>query len=122
MSIVDDREFANVNGIEYSLDQLIGGSSPSSTSGNTTPESESPPPQQAPAHPTKHGEQVDASVVGLEGNLEETLIHDTSVALEMGVKSSIGHKRSTSSASVKKGNALFFRGDLFGPWRLSSVP
>jgi phosphatidylserine decarboxylase len=31
MGIVDDREFANVNGIEYSLSQLIG------TSATTTP-------------------------------------------------------------------------------------
>ena len=110
MSIVDDREFANVNGIEYSLDQLIGASSPASTSGSTTPESEVSPPQHVPPPPMKHGEQVDASVVELERDLEETLIHDTSVALEMGVKPPpLGdRKRSVSGTSIKKGNALFF--------------
>jgi len=47
MSIVDDHEFANVNGIEYSLYQLIGTSTPSLlsslTSGITTPILDTPP-------------------------------------------------------------------------------
>ncbi|KAJ3797671.1 phosphatidylserine decarboxylase 1 [Lentinula aff. detonsa] len=94
MPVVDDQEFANVNGIEYSLDQLLG-------SGTSTP---STPTHSSPNHPKKFGSQVDASVV--ESSLQETLAHDTSVALEMGVKPTL--ERSLSRASVKPGNALFF--------------
>ncbi|KAJ3829698.1 phosphatidylserine decarboxylase 1 [Lentinula raphanica] len=94
MPVVDDQEFANVNGIEYSLDQLLG-------SGASTP---STPTDSAPGYPQKFGSQVDASVV--ESSLQETLAHDTSVALEMGVKPTL--ERSPSRASVKPGNALFF--------------
>jgi phosphatidylserine decarboxylase len=110
MSIVDDCEFANVNGIEYSLDQLIGTSSPTSTPGRITPESESslPPLEHKPPPPLKHGEQVDASVVELERDLNQTIVHDTSVALGIGVEPSTDHRRSTSFTSIKKGNALFF--------------
>jgi phosphatidylserine decarboxylase len=114
MSIVDDREFANVNGIEYSLDQLIG-LTPSSTPGTMTPASESAPvrPQEQDKHPPpkKHGEQVDASVVAPERDMQETLVHDTSVALEMGVKANIPGLRQRSKSTgrdVKDGNALFF--------------
>lgn len=91
MPVVEDKEFANVNGIEYSLDQLIGASS----SGTSTPTS-----------PHKIGEQVDASVVDPVQNVA----HDTSVALQMGVQPSISRTNSSSSiaAKVKPGNALYF--------------
>ncbi|KAF7969742.1 hypothetical protein HWV62_26102 [Athelia sp. TMB] len=114
-SHVADQEFANVNGIEYSLGQLIGVSQPS-TPGNMTPVSEhpSPPPLQRVASsdadhpaPKKHGEQIDASVEH-EGNAAETLAHDASVALQMGVRPVMERRRSTSGADVKEGNALFF--------------
>jgi phosphatidylserine decarboxylase len=114
MSIVDDQEFANVNGIEYTLDQLIG-VTPSSTPGTMTPSAEIGPvqPQIDDKHlpPTKHGEQVDASVVEPERDLQQTIVHDTSVALEMGVKSTTTGPRPRSKSTgrtVKKGNALFF--------------
>ncbi|RDB27290.1 Phosphatidylserine decarboxylase proenzyme 1, mitochondrial [Hypsizygus marmoreus] len=106
MSVVDDREFANVNGIDYSLDQLIGGSS---TPG--TPTSEDMPASPV-ATPLKFGAQIDASVVEPERSIQETLVHDASVALEMGFKASVpltgGKRRSTSGTSVKPGNALYF--------------
>lgn len=112
-SVVDDQEFANVNGIEYSLGQLIGVSQPS-TPGNVTPVSETPPLLQRMASasldhpaPKKHGEQIDASVEQ-EGTSAETLAHDASVALEMGVRTTLDRRRSTSGTSVKDGNALFF--------------
>ncbi|KAF8220808.1 phosphatidylserine decarboxylase 1 [Tricholoma matsutake] len=116
MSIVDDREFANVNGIEYSLDQLIGGSS---TPGSETPMTEGVEETgvvtavDAGGPPKKFGAQIDASVVEPERSIQETLVHDTSVALEMGVKPAAVEgeevrKRSTSGTSVKPGNALFF--------------
>jgi phosphatidylserine decarboxylase len=110
-SIVDDQEFANVNGIEYSLDQLLGTSEPS-TPGDGTPTSSSPKPRppKDPDHPppTKHGEQIDASVEQ-EGTVADTLAREASVALEMGVRSSLGtRRRSTSGMTVKEGNSLFF--------------
>ncbi|KAG5349930.1 hypothetical protein C0989_001221 [Termitomyces sp. Mn162] len=106
MSIVDDREFANVNGIEYSLDQLIGIATP--TSGTTTPTTDSDIPLQPGAPPRKFGAQVDASVEP-EQSIQETLVHDASVAREMGVKASAENKRrSASGKTCKPGNALFF--------------
>jgi phosphatidylserine decarboxylase len=113
MSIVDDREFANVNGIEYSLDQLIGGSS----SGTDTPiegveETGALAVSDSGGPPKKFGVQIDASVVEPERSIQEILVHDTSVALEMGVKPAVqggkARRRSTSGTSVKPGNALFF--------------
>lgn len=106
MPVVDDHEFANVNGIEYSLDQLIGSSSGSNTP--TSSAQSSSPPDPASAPPKKFGEQTDASVVSPERDMQETLAHDASVALEMGVKPTLERKRSTSAASVKPGNSLYF--------------
>ena len=114
MEVVDDEEFANVNGIEYSLNQLIGTSTPTTP---TAPRFEDP---QGPAFPTdpeayarhpapkKHGERIDASVVEPDRSLQDTVAHDVSVAREMGVQPSLSHRRSTSGTSVKPGNALFF--------------
>ncbi|PBK99632.1 phosphatidylserine decarboxylase [Armillaria gallica] len=93
MPVVDDHEFANVNGIEYSLDKLIGSSS---TSGSATPTSEDN------DRPKKFGDQVDASVV--EPN-QNTLAHDTSVALEMGIKPTLGRR---PSMIARPGNSLYF--------------
>ncbi|KZP22073.1 phosphatidylserine decarboxylase 1 [Athelia psychrophila] len=113
-SVVADQEFANVNGIEYSLGQLIGVSQPS-TPGNMTPVSEHPPPPtqrvassdaEHPA-PKKYGDQIDASVAQ-PGTAAETLAHDASVALEMGVRPVLGHRRSSTGPVIREGNALFF--------------
>jgi len=97
MPVVDDHEFANVNGIEYSLDQLLGVSS----STPPTPTSE----RESSELPKKFGEQIDASIVHKDA---ETLAHDASVALSMGVQPSLERKRSLSGASVRPGNALYF--------------
>ncbi|KAF5391631.1 hypothetical protein D9757_002463 [Collybiopsis confluens] len=101
MPVVDDHEFANVNGIEYSLDQLLG-------SGASTPSTPTSPtsPTSSPGHSRKFGSQVDASVI--ESSIQDTLAHDTTVALEMGVKPSLERSRSLYGTSVKPGNALFF--------------
>ncbi|KAE9405169.1 phosphatidylserine decarboxylase [Gymnopus androsaceus JB14] len=101
MPVVDDQEFANVNGIEYTLDQLLG-------SGTSTPSSPTTPTTPSPNHPHKFGSQVDASVVESSRDLQETLAHDTSVALEIGMKPSLERSKSIYGASVKTGNALFF--------------
>jgi len=116
MSIVDDREFANVNGIEYSLQQLIGASSPgsltpsdSSSSLTSTTLNTSIPPTPATDSediPKKFGDQIDASV-GSNRNAEETLVHDATVALEMGVKSS-KRRLTASGRQLRPGNKLFF--------------
>lgn len=113
MSIVDDREFANVNGIEYSLQQLIGSSSsgtgtPSSSltstsSGTTTPTT---PTSDNEDIPKKFGDQIDASV-GSDRNAQETLVHDASVALEMGVNPS-KRRLTASGRQLRPGNKLFF--------------
>jgi len=109
ISIVDDHEFANVNGIEYSLDQLIGNSQPASRS-NSISElpsaiARSVPKPTGHPRPTKYGEQIDASVEQ-EGTVAETLAHEASVVMKMGVRPSL--ERTTSGKSVKEGNALFF--------------
>ncbi|KAF7288165.1 Phosphatidylserine decarboxylase proenzyme 1, mitochondrial [Mycena chlorophos] len=89
-------EFANVNGIEYTLDQLIGASS----SGTSTPVSDTPP------APKKFGERIDASVVPELADVPDALRHDASVAAEMGVRPAL--TRSTSGTTVKPGHSLFF--------------
>ncbi|KAI5985073.1 phosphatidylserine decarboxylase-domain-containing protein [Pisolithus albus] len=115
MSVVDEREFANVNGIDYSLDELLGGSSEDS-SGSTTPTLDKSNADSdddddttiAPRRHGKHGAQIDASITQ-EGTLQETLAHDASVAREMGVRPFLmERKRSASGTSVKPGNALYF--------------
>jgi phosphatidylserine decarboxylase len=75
-AIVDDREFASVNGIEYSLSQLIGTSAPTtpiSPAGSGGEEEESAPefridPQaygwpSLPLVPHEYGVRIDASAV-----------------------------------------------------------
>jgi phosphatidylserine decarboxylase len=112
MSHVTDREFANVNGIEYSLDQLLGAPTPSS-SGTITPSTPSTPRTRSGSESDtsfvlkKHGEQIDTSVEQA-GSLQETIAHDASVARSIGLRPSIERKRSTSGTSVREGNALYF--------------
>jgi phosphatidylserine decarboxylase len=95
MSVVDDYEFPIVNGIDYTLEQLIGGTSSPSTSESQTPTSSassssavilssSAPttPASNDVVPHKFGAQTDASVGS--DNTEATLVHDASMALQMG--------------------------------------
>jgi phosphatidylserine decarboxylase len=130
MTIVDHEEFANVNGIEYSLDQLIGGglSSSSATSstfstpmssgsstGTSTPTSLSSPDLTASDHgayagmtgapPAKYGSPIDASVPR-NATSQEMLADDTTVALELGVRP--GLKPNGFKRKIKEGNALLF--------------
>ena len=108
MATVDDHEFASINGIEYSLDQLLG-SSVSDSSGSATPVTgRSSPDSDTTETSRKHCPTIDASVEQ-EGTLQETLAHDASVAREMGVRPLlIERKRSASGTTVKPGNALYF--------------
>lgn len=119
MSIVDDREFANVNGIEYSLQQLIGASPPGSrtpsdsssslssiTSTTLNTNTPSTPATDNEDIPKKFGDQIDASV-GSNRNAEETLVHDATVALEMGART-LKRRITASGRQLRPGNKLFF--------------
>ncbi|KAI6137302.1 phosphatidylserine decarboxylase-domain-containing protein [Pisolithus sp. B1] len=100
MSVVDEREFANVNGIDYSLDELLGGSAEDSGSATPTLDGSNAESDDDTITPRKHGAQIDASVTQ-EGTLQETLAHDASVAREMGVRPFLmERKRSASGTSV----------------------
>jgi phosphatidylserine decarboxylase len=108
MSVVDHQEFAIVNGIEYSLDQLIGASTPP-TPDRQSPTDESPPSSIIHVHenhpiPARIGEQTDASVEP-EKAIADSVVHDTSVVLQMGVQRALS---TLSSKRVKPGNSLFF--------------
>jgi phosphatidylserine decarboxylase len=106
MSIVDDQEFAEINGIEYTLEQLIGTSNGSS--GTSTPSLAQPTESDALlAHPPpkKYGERFDASVVEPS---RDNLAHDASVAREMGVRPAMERKGSMSARNIRPGNSLFF--------------
>jgi phosphatidylserine decarboxylase len=109
-SLVDDQELGNVNGIEYSLNQLIGGTSTPGTETPTTEGAEETGAIVDAGGPLKKfGAQIDASVVEPEQDIQETRVCDASVAQEMGVKAVEGEKvRSTSGTTVKPGNTLFF--------------
>jgi phosphatidylserine decarboxylase len=137
MAIVDDREFANVNGIEYSLSQLIGASAPttpqspaSGREGAESPSSESAPAPEFPTDPEayerpsppplpqKYGVRIDASVVEPDRSVQETVADHASVAKALGPPPSPPSTRGTLAGSasmprrgsvrVKPGNALFF--------------
>jgi phosphatidylserine decarboxylase len=105
--VVHHREFAEINGIEYSLSQLIGSTDSSSqTSGDVTPRSDSDSDDtHGPAH--SFGETTDASVVNPK-NLTESLLESVEVAAEMGTRTTLDRRRSTSGSSVRPGNALYF--------------
>ncbi|KIN95077.1 hypothetical protein M404DRAFT_1007794 [Pisolithus tinctorius Marx 270] len=116
MSVVDEREFANVNGIDYCLNELLGSSSANS-SGSMTPtlNDSSADSDNETITPRKHGTRIDASVTQ-EGTPQETLAHDASVARELGVRPFLmKRKRSASGTAVKPGNALYFTVIYFAP-------
>lgn len=131
MAIVDDREFANVNGIEYSLSQLIGASapttplSPTSSGGEEEAAQAAPPPEfptdpaayerpSPPPLPQKYGVRFDASVVEPDKSVQETVADHASVAKELGPERSSSRLAGSAgmprrgSVRVKPGNALFF--------------
>ncbi|KAI9452428.1 phosphatidylserine decarboxylase-domain-containing protein [Lactarius psammicola] len=119
MAIVDDHEFANVNGIEYSLSQLIGTSAPTtpaspSSGGEEEVAPEFPTDPQAygrpspPPVPHKYGVRIDASVVEPEKSTQDTV---AAVAKQLGPRSALAGRTGSSrrgSVRVKPGNALFF--------------
>lgn len=105
--VVLHREFADINGIEYSLSQLIG----STDSVSQTPEGLTPRTGKVAGdtHGTasSFGETTDASVVNSK-SFTENLRDSVEVAAEMGPRGAMERRRSTSGTSVRPGHALFF--------------
>ncbi|KAJ3475889.1 hypothetical protein NLI96_g11529 [Meripilus lineatus] len=125
MAEVNDKHFADINGIEYSLQELLGTSNAPTpvTSGTTTPVSGVPTIPRAPVteepksvegsdtvgHPaTKFGERIDATVSEESELSAEVAARHASVAAEMGVRPSLERRRSSMATNVKPGNALYF--------------
>ncbi|OSD05725.1 phosphatidylserine decarboxylase [Trametes coccinea BRFM310] len=114
MQEVNHKHFAEINGIEYSLHELLGTPSPAS-SGASTPATEEPP-AAAHADPAaaltgtparKHGEQVDASVPR-DQSLPEAVAQDVGMASEVGIRPSAVRRDSFTSVRTKDGNDTFF--------------
>lgn len=113
MAEADDKHFADINGIEYSLQELLGTQAHNtpSASGTSTPVTGAPP-ALPPADnigttAVKHGERTDASVPQ-EGSATEVVAHDATVASEMGIRPTLERRRSSSASIVKPGNTLYF--------------
>ncbi|KAI0078547.1 phosphatidylserine decarboxylase [Panus rudis PR-1116 ss-1] len=126
---VEDKHFADINGIEYSLNELLGTGTTSSptNSGTSTPVSgdegsTKPQPQSTSQHvqedveagvtsPTgarKYGERVDASIPPETSYSPDTVARHASVAADMGVRPSLERQKSASASDLKPGNSLFF--------------
>lgn len=97
---VDDTDFANVNGIGYSVDELLGHHNREQMEVDS-PRSESP---------TPTGETQDASV-GVNGDSAAriSMTESVNVALDAGIRPLL-HRTPSQSAvqKVKEGNELFF--------------
>lgn len=111
MAEVDDKAFADINGIEYSLQDLLGsGNGTPASSGTSTPQSE---PEQMPrveenkGTSKKYGERTDASV-SQEGTLSEVAAHDASVATQLGIRPALQRRGSSSFTHVRGDNSLYF--------------
>lgn len=109
MAEVSDKQFADINGIEYSLHELLGTSAHNTptVSGTSTPVLDKPSNVDTDSLPRKFGERTDASV-SQEGTASEVVAHDASVAAQMGVRPTLERRRSSSASLVKPGNSLYF--------------
>ena len=110
---VNHRHFADINGIEYSLHDLLGTPTPSS-SGASTPTVDVPPEAGTPSRPSgaaaatkKHGERTDASLPRDQA-LPETVAQDVSMASEVGIRPAAVRRDSFTSVRTKPGNDTFF--------------
>ncbi|KAF9513906.1 hypothetical protein BS47DRAFT_1382229 [Hydnum rufescens UP504] len=117
---VDDEEFADVNGIEYSLNQLLGSNAKDPLSLSLP--SSSPPVVASPSLSTRPSPLPSSSVSSStpsnerEGPIEDASVptessqaHSLTVAAEMGSSTSPSSlKRTNSVSNVKPGNELFF--------------
>lgn len=102
--VVLHREFAEINGIEYSLSRLIGSNGATSqTSGGLTSRTDTAPKETS----SSFGETTDASVLNSK-DFAQNMLDSVEVAAEMGARQSMERRRSASGTNVKPGNALFF--------------
>ncbi|KAI0735768.1 phosphatidylserine decarboxylase [Earliella scabrosa] len=111
MEEVNHRHFADINGIEYSLHELLGTPSPS-TSGTSTPIVDSPAVLNKAAAlagnaAKKHGESEDASVPRDQA-LADSVAEDVSMATEVGIRPTAVRRDSFTSVRTKPGNNTFF--------------
>ena len=108
MEVVDDEEFANVNGIEYSLGQLLGGGN---SNGASSPTASPILHALGPTAAKKHEDEGDASVVEPKRSLQEVIAHDVSVVQSMGEKDPLPQatrRHSSYLKNLRPGNSLFF--------------
>ncbi|KAI0825300.1 phosphatidylserine decarboxylase [Trametes gibbosa] len=108
---VNHKHFAEINGIEYSLHELLGTPTPSS-SGTSTPTRDAPPRAAlntagAGTAAKKHGERVDASVPRNQ-SIPEAVAQDVSLASEVGIRPTAVRRDSFTSVRTKPGNDTFF--------------
>ncbi|RPD59497.1 phosphatidylserine decarboxylase [Lentinus tigrinus ALCF2SS1-6] len=108
MEEVNHKHFAEINGIEYSLQELLGTSTPSS-SGASTPVVDTPAysDETAQTAAKKHGERIDASVPRDQYE-SETVAEDVSMATEVGIRPMAARRDSFTSVRTKPGNNTFF--------------
>ena len=111
MEEVNHRHFADINGIEYSLHELLGTPSPS-TSGTSTPIVDNPAVLNKAAAlagnaAKKHGESEDASVPRDQA-LADSVAEDVSMATEVGIRPTAVRRDSFTSVRTKPGNNTFF--------------
>ena len=107
---VNHRHFAEINGIEYSLHDLLGTPTPSSSGTSTPTVDVSPRPvtlSGSGASAKKHGERTDASVPRDQA-LPETVAQDVSMASEVGIRPAAARRDSFTSVRTKPGNDTFF--------------
>jgi phosphatidylserine decarboxylase len=114
MAIIDDREFANVNGIEYSLSlahrHLRARDSRLSRLRGRRGGNDGPASVWAPV-PHKYGVRIYASVVESDKSVQDTVADHASVAQQLGPRRALAGRTGSSrrgSVRVKPGNALFF--------------
>ena len=108
MEVVDDEEFANVNGIEYSLGQLLGGGN---SNGSSSPTASPTLLASGPTAAKKHEDEGDASVVEPKRSLQEVIAHDVSVVQGMGVNDPLPQatrRHSSYLKNLRPGHSLFF--------------
>ncbi|KAI0324349.1 phosphatidylserine decarboxylase [Cubamyces sp. BRFM 1775] len=113
MQEVNHKHFAEINGIEYSLHELLGTPTPSS-SGASTPVNQEPSGAHTDASAAhtgtaakKHGERVDASVPR-DQSVTEAVAQDVSMASEVGIRPSAVRRDSFTSVRTKPEHDTFF--------------
>ncbi|KAI0668589.1 phosphatidylserine decarboxylase [Trametes maxima] len=111
MQEVNHKHFAEINGIEYSLHELLGTPTPSSSGASTPsleqPSSPSPPTDLSSTAAKKHGERVDASVPR-EQSLPEAVAQDARIATEVGLRPSAVRRDSFTRVRAKPGHDTYF--------------